>query len=147
MKWNLKTFDELSKEELYEILKLRVNVFVVEQNCPYEEIDSKDLGSYHLFCMDRGEIIAYLRILKKGVSFDEISIGRVVINRNFRKLGLGREMLNKALLFINKELNENTIKISAQYYLIKFYESLGFNSISEVYLEDGIPHINMILNF
>lgn len=147
MEWKLKTFDELSKEELYEILKLRVDVFVVEQNCPYEEIDSKDLDCYHLFCTDKGEIIAYLRILKKGVSFDNISIGRVVIKNNYRKLGLGRVMLTKALLYIKNELKEETIKISAQHYLIEFYESLGFNPISDVYLEDGIPHINMILSF
>lgn len=147
MKWMLKTYNELSKEELYSILKLRVDVFVVEQNCPYEEIDLKDQHCFHLFCVENDEIIAYLRILKKGVSFNEISIGRVVIKKNFRKSGLGRIMLEKALIYVRDVLKENTIKISAQHYLINFYESLGFTPVSKVYLEDGIPHINMALNF
>ncbi|KEI76324.1 GNAT family N-acetyltransferase [Clostridium botulinum] len=144
MEWKLKKFKELSVEEMYEILRVRNQVFIVEQECPYQDIDYKDKNAYHLFAHDNGIIIAYLRILEKGISYDEISIGRVLINKDYRGKGLARKLMLKAIEFIENNMNENEIKISAQAYLLDFYRSLGFNEVSEVYLEDNIPHIDML---
>lgn len=144
MKWKLKKFKELSGEEMYEILKVRSEVFVVEQECPYQDPDSKDQNAYHLFVQEDGNIIAYLRILEKGISYDEISIGRVLINKDYRGKDLSRKLMLKAIEFIENNLNEKEIKISAQAYLLDFYKSLGFKEVSEVYLEDNIPHIDML---
>ena len=144
MKWELKKFDELNVEEIYKILKLRIEVFVVEQECAYQDCDGKDQKSYHLFLEDEGRIAAYLRILKRGLSFDEVAIGRVIVNKDYRGKGLAREMMLKAIKFIEEELNEKEIKIQAQVYLVDFYGSLGFKKISEEYLEDKIPHVDML---
>ncbi|TYS18471.1 GNAT family N-acetyltransferase [Rossellomorea vietnamensis] len=145
MSWNLKKFDELTNSELYNLLKERTLVFVVEQNCPYLEVDGKDPFSYHLFKEDDGEIIAYLRILPAGVSYQEVSIGRVFVKKEFRGQGIAEELIKKGLEFIQEELNEITVKIQAQDYLRKFYGSFGFQAISETYLEDNIPHVDMLL--
>ncbi|HDR8183581.1 TPA: GNAT family N-acetyltransferase [Bacillus thuringiensis] len=145
MGWNLKKFDELTNIELYNLLKERTLVFVVEQNCPYPEVDGKDPFSYHLFKENNGEIIAYLRIVPAGVSYQEISIGRVFVKKEYRGQGIAEELLKKGLDFIQNELKEKTVKIQAQDYLRKFYSSFGFQTISETYLEDNIPHIDMLL--
>jgi ElaA protein len=145
MSWNLKKFDELTNIELYKLLKERTLVFVVEQNCPYLEVDGKDPISYHLFKEDNGEIIAYLRIVPAGVAYQEISIGRVFVKKEYRGQGIAEELLKKGLDFIQNELKEKTVKIQAQDYLRKFYSSFGFQAISETYLEDNIPHIDMLL--
>lgn len=144
MNWTIKTFGELTTEELYEILKLRAEVFVVEQDCVYQDLDEKDKKAYHLFTQNNGEVVAYLRILQKGVSYPEMAIGRVVTKDTHRRKGLAREMMQKAIGYIEGELHESVIKISAQKYLLEFYKSLGFKVISEVYLEDGIEHVEMI---
>lgn len=144
MNWSIKKFKELNGEEVYKILELRNEVFIVEQECAYLDCDSKDKNSYHLFTEKNGEIIAYLRILEKGVSYDETSIGRVAVHKNYRGKGISRKMMIKAIDFIEHNLNENEIKIQAQSYLINFYDSLGFDKISNVYLEDNIPHIDML---
>ncbi|HCW52904.1 MAG TPA: GNAT family N-acetyltransferase [Clostridium sp.] len=144
MNWELKKFNELTLEEMYKILQLRNEVFIVEQNCLYQDIDDKDQKSYHLFCREEEKIIACVRILEKGLSFDEIAIGRVCVSKDFRGKGIAREIMKKAIRFIEKELCGNSIKIQAQAYLIGFYESLGFKGISEEYLEDDIPHIDMM---
>ncbi|WP_319204841.1 GNAT family N-acetyltransferase [uncultured Ilyobacter sp.] len=144
MEWNIKKFDELSNRELYDIMQQRVDVFVVEQNCPYAEIDGKDIDAYHLFAADDGNIAAYTRILHPGVSFDEVSIGRVLVNMAYRGEGLGQELMKKTMEFVTKDLKEKSIKIAAQEYLLEFYLSLGFEEASDVYLEDGIPHIDML---
>lgn len=146
MSWNIKKFKELNVEEIYKILVLRNEVFIVEQDCAYLDCDNKDLNSYHLFYQENGEIVAYLRILEKGVSYDEISIGRVAVKKNHRGKGISREMLLKAIDFVANNLNENTIKIQAQAYLLNFYSSLGFKAVSQEYLEDDIAHIDMLLN-
>lgn len=146
MEWKIKTFNELSNDELYEIIKLRSEVFVIEQQCIYEECDGKDKKAYHLFGEEDGEILVYLRILDKGVSFNEVSIGRVVANKKYRSKGLAKEMVSRAIEFIEDNLNEKVIRISAQEYLLKFYSSLGFMKVSQVYLEDGIPHMEMVYN-
>ncbi|RKQ12092.1 GNAT family N-acetyltransferase [Ureibacillus endophyticus] len=145
MNFQLKTFNELTTTELYNILKERTDVFVVEQNCPYPEVDGKDLQSYHLFKEENGEIIAYLRILPPGVSYPELSIGRVLVKEDYRGQKLAQQMMEQALSYITSELKETTVKIQAQHYLEDFYRSFGFEVISEVYLEDGIPHIDMLL--
>jgi ElaA protein len=140
----IKEFKELTAEELYEILKLRINIFIVEQNCPYEECDDKDKNSYHLYLKEDDKILAYLRVVKKGISYDEISIGRVVVNSKYRCQNLGRELMTKAINFITEKLKEKNIRISAQLYLEEFYKSFGFKSVSSQYLEDNIPHIEML---
>ncbi|MEW9054136.1 MAG: GNAT family N-acetyltransferase [Neobacillus sp.] len=144
MNYKIKKFNELTTKELYEILKVRAEVFVVEQNCVYQDLDSKDEVSYHLFLEDNSEIIAYLRILPKGISYPETSIGRVLTKASYRKKGLSKEMVQKAIDFIIDILEEKEIKISAQAYLQKFYRSFGFKPISGIYLEDGIEHIEML---
>ncbi|NMM63151.1 GNAT family N-acetyltransferase [Clostridium sp. P21] len=144
MEWKLKKFEELTNEELYKVLQLRNDVFIVEQQCPYEDCDGRDKESYHLFLEDKDNIVAYSRILKKGVSYDEVSIGRVVVNKNYRGKSIARELLIKAIKFIEETLKETEIRIGAQAYLIGFYESLGFKAVSSEYLEDEIPHLEML---
>ncbi|MBK5241716.1 GNAT family N-acetyltransferase [Clostridium sp.] len=144
MNWIIKKFNELSSDELYEILKLRSEVFVVEQECIYEDCDGKDKKSYHLFAEQNGEILVYLRILEKGVSYNEISIGRVLANKRYRGRGFAKQMMIRAIEFIEHYLKENEIRISGQEYLLDFYTSFGFVKVSESYLEDDIPHIEML---
>ena len=144
MNWKIKRFEELTTTELYEILRVRAEVFVVEQTCVYQDLDLKDKKAYHLFCENNGEIAAYLRILDKGVSYPEISIGRVLTRETNRRIGLAREMMQKAISFVEEELSEMQIRISAQLYLKQFYESLGFSVTSDIYLEDDIEHIEMV---
>jgi ElaA protein len=139
----VKRFKELSLEELYEILQVRVAVFVVEQNCAYQEIDDKDLYSYHVFLKDDTGIKAYLRVIDKGVSFEEVSIGRVLTLK--RGCGLGIRILLDGITVAKERMNADKIKIEAQSYAKKFYEKVGFKQVSEEFLEDGIPHIQMVL--
>ncbi|MDQ0339685.1 ElaA protein [Caldalkalibacillus uzonensis] len=145
MSWTLKRFEELSTYELYRILQERVKIFVVEQECPYPEIDGHDLKAYHLYKEDNEEIAAYLRILPPHTVYPEASIGRVIVKKEHRGKGYAKEMLVQAINFIHRELGESTIKIQAQHYLEQFYGSFGFKTISDVYLEDGIPHVDMLL--
>lgn len=143
MELTVKRFDELDIFELYEILKLRVDVFVVEQNCPYPELDEKDKSAWHVYFREDGEIIAYLRVLDPGVSFDTAAIGRVISAR--RRCGLGTTLLREGIRVARERMNTEAIKIEAQTYARSFYEQLGFRQTSEEFLEDGIPHIEMIL--
>ncbi|MBG9979899.1 GNAT family N-acetyltransferase [Facklamia lactis] len=146
MNWISKQFNQLTLEELYEILFLRCNVFIVEQNCPYLDIDHHDQESTHLFLKNEENIIAYCRILPPGISYQEASIGRVVVDNNFRGSGHARILMEKAIEYVFNEMNLNEIKISGQAYLVKFYESLGFICVSEPYLEDNIKHVDLYLN-
>ena len=143
-KWQIKQFNELSTRELYQILQLRNDVFVVEQNCIYQDADGKDYDAYHLFLKKDSQIIAYARMFKSGAYFDKASIGRVVVHPDYRKQNLGQKLMQKAQQFMTETLKETTIEISAQTYLLKFYNDLGFKEKGEVYLEDGLPHIRMI---
>ena len=143
----IKKFCELSTEEIYNILKLRSEVFVVEQNCVYQDIDEKDQKATHLFIEKNNEIIAYTRIFKKGDYYEENpSIGRVVVSKKERGKNLGKEIMLNSIEFIKKELEGRKIELSAQKYLDKFYKDLDFYSEGEDYLEDGIPHQRMFYN-
>jgi ElaA protein len=143
----IKKFSKLSTEEIYNILKLRSEVFVVEQNCVYQDIDEKDQNATHLFIEKNNEIIAYTRIFKKGDYYEENpSIGRVVVSKKERGKNLGKEIMLNSIEFIKKELEGRKIELSAQKYLDKFYKDLDFYSEGEDYLEDGIPHQRMFYN-
>ena len=142
--YKIKRFENLTTTELYEILRVRAEVFVVEQTCIYQDLDEKDKKSYHFLREEDGKVIAYLRVLDKGVSYPEISIGRVLVTESNRRQGLSRKMMEKVIDFIKNDLGENCIRISGQLYLQAFYESLGFQTVSEVYLEDDIPHVEML---
>lgn len=142
--WNYKKFDELDPKELYSILTLRNRVFVVEQNCVYLDTDGMDEGSFHLCGWDGDLLAAYARIIPPGVVYPQASIGRVVSNPDCRKMGAGKLLMQKAIEEIYSHFDVREIKIGAQLYLESFYSSLGFKRISDVYLEDGIPHIKML---
>ena len=143
MDLTVKRFEELDINELYEILKLRVDVFVVEQNCPYPELDDKDKSAWHVYIREGGKITAYLRVLYPGVSFDTAAIGRVISTR--RRCGLGTTLLQEGIRVARERMNADAIKIEAQTYARKFYELQGFRQTSGEFLEDGIPHIEMTL--
>ncbi len=144
MNWLLKKFDELSVHELYAILQLRNEVFAVEQHCVYPDLDDRDQASYHLMGLQNDKLVAYTRIMPPGLQYKEPSIGRVVTARLVRQTGLGRQMMELALQKMEKLFGATPVKLSAQLYLRNFYESLGFLPNSEVYLEDGIEHIEMV---
>lgn len=141
--WKIKPFEALSVTEIYSLLQLRSQVFVVEQNCIYQDIDGKDAKALHLIGEYDGKIVAYCRLFKSGDYFQEASIGRVVIDANYRDKKWGHEMMKQAIAGIETYFKETRIIISAQLYLQKFYESHGFVQTSEMYLEDDIPHIEM----
>ncbi len=143
LKFKIKRFNELSLSELYELLKLRSEVFVVEQNCVYLDVDGKDDKAIHLLGTLDDELVAYVRIFKPGDYFDEASIGRVLVKQIYRDRKWGYDLMHEAIRVIKAELNETNITISAQCYLQKFYENVGFIQTSEIYLEDDIPHIEM----
>jgi ElaA protein len=140
----VKTFSEISTTELYAILQLRSEVFVVEQDCVYQDIDYKDQKAIHILGYKNEKLIAYTRIFKPGDYFNDASIGRVVVAENQRKFGYGFVIMQHSIKAVKEYFNETTIKISAQKYLKNFYESLDFEQIGEEYLEDNIPHIPMI---
>jgi len=139
-----RNFNELSLEDLYKILQLRSQVFVVEQNCVYQDLDGKDDKALHLLGFKNEELVAYTRCFKPGDYFDKASIGRVIVKENFRKYGYGHEIMKASIKEIEDRFKAASIKLSAQQYLTAFYESHGFQQTGEPYLEDGIPHIAMI---
>ena len=143
IQWKIKPFEALSVNELYDLLKLRSEIFVVEQNCVYLDLDGKDKVALHLFGEFEGKIVAHARIFKAGISFDNASIGRVVVDANYRDRKWGHDLMREAIAGIAKHYDEVKITIGAQLYLKKFYESHGFVQSSEMYLEDDIPHIDM----
>ncbi len=142
----IKTFNELSPQDIYSILQLRSEVFVVEQNCVYQDIDDKDQYALHLLLKKDDYLIGYSRIFKAGDYFKEASIGRVLVKKQDRNNRHGSLLMELSIKAIKNHFKENTVKISAQTYLKKFYNELGFDPIGEEYLEDGIPHIAMLLN-
>ena len=142
----VKTFNQLSLDELYYLLQLRSEVFVVEQDCVYQDIDVKDKKALHVIGKKDNTIIAYSRIFKPGDYFKEASIGRVVVAENFRHLKYGHQLMVASIEAVEASFSSKKIKISAQKYLENFYNNLGFITSGEPYLEDGIPHIAMIKN-
>ncbi|MBA6340210.1 GNAT family N-acetyltransferase [Colwellia sp. MB02u-10] len=145
--WEKKTFSQLNTDELYDLLKLRIDIFVVEQSCFYPDLDDHDRHpqTQHLFCYQDGVMTAYLRILPKGLTYpDNISIGRVVTASCARGIGLGHELMRVGLVECLKFFPNDTVKISAQEHLEKYYNQHGFERVSEMYLEDDIPHIGML---
>nr|WP_026913663.1 GNAT family N-acetyltransferase [Christiangramia portivictoriae] len=144
MNIEIKKFSELSLAELYAILQLRSEVFVVEQDCVYQDIDGKDEAALHVMGIKNHELVAYTRCFEPGYYFPQASIGRVIVKQSERKYGYGHEIMKASVKAILDSYQTNSIKISAQQYLIRFYESHGFKVTGEGYLEDGIPHIAMI---
>ncbi len=146
VQFKIKRFNELSAIELYKILQLRSEVFVVEQNCVYQDIDGKDEKAFHLIGQVENKVVAYSRFFKPNDYFKNASIGRVAIAQEYRAKKWGHELMQKSIEGIQTHLGFQPITISAQLYLKKFYESHGFLQVSETYLEDGIEHIEMFRN-
>jgi len=144
LSFSFKSYNELTKDQLFDIYFLRQEVFVVEQNCVYHDIDQKDHYSYHLMAYDEGILVTYLRIVPPGISYDEPSIGRVLTKMSHRGRGFATKIMLYAIEKVRDVYHHSNIRISAQEYLIPFYTSLNFESVGEVYLEDDIPHIEMI---
>lgn len=144
IRWELKKFEELNAHELYAIMQLRNEVFVVEQNCVYQDADGKDQTSWHFMGWLDKALIAYTRILRPGIPYPQVSIGRVVSSPAVRGAGIGRELMLQSIRQVKKIFGEVPIKIGAQVYLQKFYTGLGFQQTSDIYIEDGIEHIEMI---
>ena len=142
--WVLKKFDELTPHELYSILRLRNEVFVVEQHCVFQDADNKDQASYHLMGWNNEMLIAYSRIMPAGVAYDLPSIGRVVTSPDARRNGTGKKLMKESIEAVKRLFGNVAVKLGAQLYLKKFYESFHFMQSSDVYLEDGIEHIEMI---
>lgn len=141
--FKIKRFNELSTIELYCLLQLRSEVFVVEQNCVYQDVDGKDEKALHVLGYYNGDLAAYSRLFNKGYYFVEASIGRVIVSQKYRDKKFGHDLMRVSIKAIEDNFNETAITISAQQYLKKFYESHGFIQTSEMYLEDDIPHIQM----
>jgi ElaA protein len=144
IEWRLKRFEELTPLELYTILQLRIEVFVVEQNCVFQDADNKDQGAYHLMGWEKDNLVAYTRLVPPGYIYEQASIGRVVTSPSVRRYGAGKQLMQQSIDAVYQLFGQGPIKIGAQFYLKKFYESFGFQQISEIYLEDGIEHIYML---
>jgi len=141
--WITRKFDELTLEQLYSILQLRNEVFIVEQNCIYNDTDGKDQSAWHLMAIEGDKLIAYTRILPPGISYSDPAIGRVVTAPSTRRSGLGKELMKRSIEACEKLFGKTSITLNAQVYLQSFYESLGFIVVGEEYLDDEIPHIRM----
>lgn len=140
----VKTFDQLSREELYQLLQLRSAVFVVEQDCAYQDVDGKDNEALHILGYEGDDLVAYSRVFPPGVYDDTARIGRVVVHSSYRSKGLGVDIMKATMAAVKEYFNTHRMSLSAQTYLIKFYTELGFEVVGEEYLEDDIPHILMV---
>lgn len=145
IQWYYKPFNELSPLELYKIMQLRIEVFIVEQNCIFQDADNKDEGCLHFMGFINNELAAYTRLSAPGYIYNEMSIGRVITSPKHRSKGLGKELMQRSIGLCRKCFGDGAIKIGAQCYLLKFYQSLGFKVIGERYDEDGIEHVHMLL--
>lgn len=143
MNWQIKSFDDLSTAELYKILRLRAEIFVVEQNCVYQDCDGYDQKAHHVMAWQDENLVAYARIFPEGVKYKQACISRVVTSPLVRGQGVGNELIKKCIEEITTRFNTGNITISAQKYLEKFYEGHGFSVVGDTYLEDNIPHIEM----
>lgn len=144
MNWEIKAFNKLTVDELYDLLHLRSEVFVVEQACAYQDLDYSDQKALHVMGRNAdGKLVAYTRVFAPGIKYEEASIGRVITSQVARGTGAGRELMEKSIAVVEEHYGKGPIKIGAQQYLQRFYTSLGFEQTSEMYLEDKIPHIEM----
>lgn len=147
LNWEIKHYRDLSLNEFHDIIALRIEAFVVEQNCPYQDLDGRDKKCYHVFCRDgKGNIISTARIVPPGLIYEDAAIGRVVIHESIRGEGLGHELMKECINFSKLEFGEVPIRISAQKHLENYYAKHDFISTGKEYLEDGIPHVEMLLN-
>lgn len=144
IEWKCKRFAELNTDELYRIMAIRQEVFVVEQRCHYLDADGKDRQSLHVCGFRDGELVAYARIVEPGVSYPEVSIGRILTSQKVRGEGVGKELMDRSFQDILEHFGEVPIRISAQSYLERFYRNLGFSPTGKEYLEDEIPHTEMV---
>lgn len=144
MKWYCKQFNELNVQEFHDILKLRIDVFVVEQNCIYHELDDKDQYALHVYAKDDEKIVAYSRVFQPGIYHKNAAFGRVVVAKKYRGKGIGYEIIKQSLAAVKANFNTTKVWISAQTHLKELYQSFGFIQISDNYLDDGIPHIDML---
>jgi ElaA protein len=144
LSWHLSSFDALTPQQIYAILAARNAVFVVEQTCPYQDMDGLDAGAMHLTAWHGTEVAAYLRIIDPGIKFAERSIGRVLTTSAFRGTGLGRELLKRALEYVDQTFPKESVRLGAQAHLQSFYAFFGFEKASDLYMEDGIPHVEML---
>ena len=142
--WTIQHFDELTALEHHHIIALRTSIFVVEQDCPYQEVDHKDLHSYHVWGTLDDTIVAVIRIVESGISYPEISLGRVAVAMDYRGTNVGNDLMKVSIDFINKKLGKQAIRISAQEHLQRFYQRFNFKTVSAMYLEDDIPHVEML---
>lgn len=143
--WQVKHYPELTTNEFHDIIALRLKAFVVEQNCSYLDLDGKDKKCYHLICRDGfGKVVATARILPPGISYSEVSIGRVVLDQEIRGKGIGHQLMEQSMKFINEEFGAVPVRISAQKHLENYYNSHNFFSTGKEYLEDEIPHVEML---
>lgn len=142
----IKPWEELTRDEVYALMQLRIAVFVVEQNCPYQDADNKDKKSAHVLMRDdQGQLVGCARLVRPGVSYNEWSIGRVAVALSHRSKQLGQRLMKACLEHLQQHTQSAPIRISAQYYLLQFYNRCGFEQVSEIYLEDNIPHVEMLL--
>jgi len=145
--WKTSAFEELSLQELYELIRLRIEVFAVEQDCPYQDLDGYDEKAHHVIGTDeKGNMVAYARLFRPGIKYTAASIGRIVTASSHRGKGIGKELVNRSVQECRRLYGESDITISAQCYLDKFYSDLGFVTVSDVYQEDGIDHQEMLLS-
>lgn len=144
LNWQFKHYNDLLLNEFHDILALRIQVFVVEQNCPYQELDGKDKKCYHLICRNgKGDVVGTMRILPPGIGFEEVGLGRIVLAPSSRGEQQGHEMMKEAMTFSKEEFGDVAVKLSGQKHLEGFYNKHGFQSTGKEYLEDGIPHVEM----
>ncbi|MEX1191049.1 MAG: GNAT family N-acetyltransferase [Brumimicrobium sp.] len=147
LNWQFKHYNDLLLSEFHDILALRIQVFVVEQKCPYQELDGKDKKAYHLICRNgKGNVVGTMRILPPGVSYEEIAYGRIVLDETERGTQQGHDLMREAMDFTKAEFGDVPIKLSGQKHLENFYNKHNFKSTGKEYLEDGIPHVEMIYN-
>ncbi len=141
---NIKSFEQLTLDEFHDMIALRIAIFVIEQNCPYQDLDGKDKVSFHALLHVNQQLVATARILPPGISYNDVSIGRVVVDTSFRGKSIGHELMNVCMDFVEKQFGKVPVRISAQSHLVKFYNEHGFVSTGKEYLEDNIPHTEML---
>ncbi len=146
IKWNFTEFDKLQAGDLYKALKLRQDIFIIEQDCIYPDLDNVDYHSFHLLGYSGDTLAAYLRVVPPGTIFTEPSLGRIIVSREYRKTGIGSELVKRGIKHTHQLYNLCPIRIEAQAHLRKFYQGLGFSKVTDAYEKDGIPHIQMLLN-